>query len=232
MRRYAINHKTKAYRDLSSGLAEVRYVLKLENKLPDPPTGRFTSRANALRSSALTLLVAHFEYYLRSAFTEFADRINAIADREGWRPTPDLRDLNGYAFAEYLRNFKGGKPDKLAMIRQAAGIISADALYPDAFGDTRASPKPNTVKEMFEAVGTSNVWPTLAALFNVTGTLIPESIIILKLRHLCEARNEVIHAGAGVRFSRAELNDYVAFVERLALAVDTQVRVEFRRYVP
>jgi hypothetical protein len=176
------------------------------------------------------LKVSLFEYYLRSAFIEVADRINAISAREGWRPEQDLLDRNGTAFADYVRNFKGSKADRLIRVRQAAAMISADALYSEALGDTRASPKPDTVKEMFDAIGTATVWPTLTAQYNALGSPDPESAIVQKLRHLCDTRNEVVHAGGGVRLSRAELQSHLQFVERLATAIDTQLRQEFRRH--
>ena len=230
MRRYGPNQRTEAYKAFAASLNQVRYILRIEAKIPDPPTGRNTNKANALRASALILNVSIFEYFLKAAFTEVADRINAISERERRRLDQGLLDRNGFAFAEFIRNYKGSKSDRLAHIRQAAVRISADGLFAEAFGDTRASPKPQTVREMFDALGTANVWPQLASKYNSLGPPDAESAIVDRLQFLCETRNEVVHAGGGVRVSRLELQNYVMFTERLASAVDSLLRDEFHRF--
>ncbi len=211
-------------------MKQVSYILKLESKLPDPPAGSSLIKANALRASAIILLVSAFEFYLKAVFTEFADRVNFVLANEETPIPSDLQDSNGLSFIQYINNFKGPRSDRLAALRSASSMIASSSLYADAFGDTRASPKPDTVKGMFESIGATNVWPTIALNFTAAGhTTYNEYTITQTLLFVCNTRNEAVHAGLAVSISRAQLHQYVIFFDALALSVDQFLRSEFRR---
>ena len=161
MRRYRSNQKTDAFKEYVRSTKQVDYILRLESKLTDPPIRRDVSKLIALRSAAAILMVSIFEYYLKSAFSEIADRINEVHNREKSSVPPGIYERNVQAYINYIKNFRGQKSEKIAKVKLASKYVVDLSLFPEAFGDTRASPKPDTIKEMFEAIGAGNVWPTI-----------------------------------------------------------------------
>jgi hypothetical protein len=222
-------------REFVRSLGNVSALIREERRLPDPPPLEDQHLAAALRGAATMFMVATFEVYLVSAFTERVERLNELcAESSTWtygdlpekvRQHNTMQSLNlALRGPRYLLG--ASEPnDRAARFGEVERVISALAakqLVITAFNQTESNPGPKTVRELFRPFAPGDdlfvaVKPEFEKRWKKpeAGEFISDT-----LENILTQRHRVVHRGIGLDIARSDLRKWAKFLNVLARSLD------------
>ncbi|MDV6374524.1 MAE_28990/MAE_18760 family HEPN-like nuclease [Deinococcus arenicola] len=214
---------------LDEGISFVDALISLESAYIDPPAPSDNDKVIALRGASLVLMVATFEDFLKQRMKEAIKYIDSYTSDHRYYEFDNLPDRliinHFYLTVQYASTGSGydgkKKAERIKDIKSAAIDIAANRLDAEAFAVTRGNPNPETLKELLKNIGISEVFDTLAPIYEIiSNSKIAQTFIHDKLESLIKLRNKVAHTGKTTGIARKDVNDFRDFIYFLSLAID------------
>lgn len=212
--------RSKALRDFLRGLGRPRTLLKLESKLPDPPTNRLRVKSESLRGGAIVLMSATFEAFLKEALAEYVERIaKKVTYSNDHRLPSGFAYNNDMGYLDNIRYLK--KADRHLEFKSHSFIVSSNLITSKSFDQTNSNANSECVDRMLKNIGMEGVWILIASEFNsISQIQLPHTIIKDKLDSYLNRRNEVAHNGVASNVTRLDLSSSIEFYEVLGNSID------------
>lgn len=229
--------------DMRQGLASLQPLVSLVQQASSQSTGFSYTGLGAgvitpAASGVILLLSAHFEEYLKSiievAMHQYARAVPVITRT---RLNSDLqykiinKNLKG-ASQEFVHGAQRSMPARLTALASVANRIVNDEIWGNDAIETHGNPSADTIKDLLSLVGVPTPWSGIQALFSAQWSVRRNTDPSLK--HIPRAnselesflfwRNTLAHtSAASLQIGQRELLDAIAFIEELAIAIDTLV---------
>ncbi len=222
---------SSAYRDFQDSLAVSKELLRLERKLEQPPTSTQVKQSNGLKGGVAVLIVASFEGFLQSVFSE---RLQVIADqmeRIDGRDLPEsvwvhqvFESLNRAMKGHPLSPLNGPRSDRIPAIVTASRHVVSGIIDPTIFCDTMGNPNPKNVRALFRNIGINDVIVKVKPVFDRKWKTPTSSTFIEdKLLEIINRRNAVAHRAETRAIARADLGESIKFLSTLAVVLDREL---------
>ncbi len=228
--------ETQAFDKFQDALKSVDALLELESAFTDPPTPADIHHVRALRASVAVLLIASFEYYVRSSISEVLSPFSISPPRVPFERLPEKLRVNG-VFLPLEHAMKGphysaGKEryEKLPGVRQVCMLISQGCIGIDGVAETRSNIDAGTLHSLCDKIGLENVFDKIYVDFckmwkkQETKTFIRD-----KLEEIVGKRHAVAHTANATNLSRSDIALYRKFINVLARCIDTRLRDHIRQ---
>ncbi len=127
--------RSRALREFKKAIGRPRNLLKIEGKLPDPPTLRLRVKSESLRGATIVLLSATFEAFLKESVAEYVERISKKFHYSNHPKLPQkFAWMNDYGYIEHLRKFKEAERHK--ELKAHAAVIASNLITVESFDKT------------------------------------------------------------------------------------------------
>lgn len=208
----------------SLGLAES--LLNLESQYSDPPNIYDQQTVEGLRGGAVILMVAAFEYFLKSAIVEHLNKLIQPTKVPFSKLPKKMLVNNVYSILDHAMKGPPGteKFERISDIQRACQDIISQTISPLYFSDTRSNPNSDNVKKMFFDIGKEDIFNLIKNDFDQewkTPThlkFIPE-----KLDEIVEHRHVVAHTANALNISRSDLESSIRFLKTLSSVLDSHI---------
>ncbi len=214
---------------LASFTADVgrnKLFLAVEAKIRNPVSVRSRPRSEILLSAYVSLTCGRFESYLQEAFRLAAEDLRVRISKSN-----DQRIIKHDKFhRNNMQNFIAwsvgpgrylGWADLEPRIVAFAQAISAGDIFPESFQYTKANPKADTVKSMFNDFGVESPFQKIAVKYiDSSGRKLNENLIRTKLDNFVKRRHQAAHNGRIPSMTRADAVDDSIFIVALAAAIN------------
>lgn len=226
---------SNALKEFQSSLEMVEALLELERKYKNPPRKEEQKAVQALRGSAIVLMVASFEYFLRQVMEERLTELATPHSKVQFNKLPDKmqvcsifntleRAMKGEPFKEPTQ-----KINRLTDIELACKIVVLKNVHPPAFNDSGSNPSPDTVSNMFSNVGLSDIFTKIKPKFDIKwGKATAHTFIRDKLQALVGSRHIVAHTANVLNISRSDLKEYKKFISICAYLLDLELETHIK----
>lgn len=155
---------------LSLGMAEE--LMRIDRiGYRNPPRRDEQLAVQGLRGGAVVLMVAAFESFLRAVFEEHLDAFASVPPKRQLSVLPMNMQVHhvfttlSWAMNGVPHRLAGSRASRIPEIENASRMIISGALNTAAFCETGGNPHPPTVKEMYKAVGVSDVFSVITPQF-------------------------------------------------------------------
>lgn len=221
-----------AFNQFKESLELATALKKLErDKYPNNPKVYQQPFVKGLRGGASVLMVAAFEFFLRSLFEEKISELNTIPVTIDFHKLPDQlkvttvfnglnKVLRGPLYEEKLP-----KVDRIKDVMAACKLLINEQIDPVAFSETGSNPNGNTVKEKFREVGINDIFSKIKSDFEIKWkSPVAHDFIKSKLDEIVRTRHVVAHTADTLNISRKSQNESFKFLKILAEILEKELQ--------
>ncbi|MFN3191248.1 MAG: HEPN domain-containing protein [Aureliella sp.] len=229
------------YDSFLKSLAMAEALLELERaSFSNPPKKDERDSVQGLRGGAVVLMVASFEYYLRSLMAAVVEDITSGPNAVEFGDLPDQMQVTSIFEGLQLAT-KGArygppppKKDRIPEIKTICSKILAGNVIHQAFSDTSSNPNSQVVKGMFKNLGIRDVFSEIKRKFETRGRwngAVADTFISDKLDEIVANRHVVAHTAKTLDLTRSDLKESIKFLRILAelLALKANKHIESLR---
>lgn len=216
------------------GLAES--LLLLESTYRDPPPTQDEVEVKALRGGAAVLMVAAFEDYLRTVIQESLDPYQSNPPRKPRSQLPQKIQVASvfHSLKHALDGPRHGKPGKrvnrLPDVQQACTMAVQDRIDASALANTGGNPNSECLSDLLKQLDIHDPLAQIKKEYErLTATPVAQTFVQDTLDIIVFRRHAVAHTTT-TNASRADLNASIAFLKKLAEAVDRVVVARVAAY--
>jgi hypothetical protein len=182
-----------------------------------------------LRGGAAVLMVASFEFYIRSLFEENIARLNTSPPTIDLQKLPDNLKVK-IVFDGLNAPMKGPKygpttqkVDRIDSVLTACRHLIGEHINPATFSDTNSNPNGDTVKTKFKEVGLPDIFNTIKTDFETKwGKAVASTFIEDKLNEIVNVRHVVAHTADTLNITKASQKEAIKFLQILAELLDKE----------
>lgn len=217
--------------DFQSGVVEVKTLGVLADlKFPGAPDPDST-HVNAVRRSAVVLLISHVESFLKGLAEDFIDAIDTgafvardipLSLRE-FHSVPRLHEIVSTS-DDAQRRVLLGKLQGIATLWNSGALVPKGSLNAQRFTREVTSASPDKIDRLFSLMGvTRSVCDGMIDYEDADGDVVGLNIRN-GLRDVVTLRNEIAHGGAARVPTALDLDRYVRFLSALASRLDREMK--------
>lgn len=221
-----------AFNQFKESLKLATALRKLErDKYPNNPNLSQQPFVKGLRGGATVLMVAAFEYFLRSLFEENISKLNTVPVTIDFNKLPEKlkvttvfnglkKVLRGPLHEEILP-----KVDRINDVMTACKMLINEQIDPMIFSENGSNPNGNTVKEKFKEVGIDDIFLKIKNDFEIKWkTPVAHDFIKSKLDEIVRERHVVAHTADTLNISRKSQNESLKYLKILAELLEKELQ--------
>jgi len=214
---------------LASALKTIEREKFLKAKVKDRPS------VMGLRGGAAVLMVAAFEYYLRTLFEIYISKLNTNPPSIDISKLPDKLKVK-IVFDSLTQSMKGSKygakkekVDRINDITTACKYLICDHVDPATFTETNSNPNSATVKAKFKEIGIEDVYALIKSDFEKKwGSRVAIRFVEDKLNEIVQIRHVVAHTTDTLKITKKTQNESLKFLTILAELLEKVIEKQIK----
>jgi len=219
-----------AYTKFKDSLELAKALRDIERtKFPKPKQKEMAS-VKGLRGGSAILMVAAFEFFLRTLFEENISQLNTIPPLD-LHKLPDKLKIkivfdglqNAMNGPKYVT--KSTKAERIDDVLFVCTRLIGHHIDPTTFSHTNSNPGGDTVKEKFKEIGLDDIFKTIGDAFTRKwGTAVAATFIKDKLDEIVRTRNVVAHTADTLNITKKSQNESFKFLTVLAELLEIEMK--------
>lgn len=205
---------------------------KLEReKYPPNPNINQQPFVKGLKGGAAVLMVAAFEFFLKTLFEENISNLNTVPISINFDKLPDKMKIKAVfhglqrSMAGPLYEEKPPKIDRIRNVMTACKMLINEQVDPEVFSETGSNPNGDMVKEKFKEVGINDIFVKIKPSFEVKWKKpVAHDFIKSTLDNIVRTRHVVAHTTDTLNITRKYQNDSFRFLKIIAEILEKELQ--------